>query len=104
MRTHIQNSPVVSTDAISSSSSDLGGVSLASLKAMAAQVVASASSHGVATSSTAGASGFPHIDSKQPETVDQTLRRKYGLIQVLCTRREKQASFHGDSQVGTLYM
>ena len=66
-----KNSPIVSTDAVDSVST-----SLASLKSMAAQVVAATSSHGVATSSTAGASGFPHLDSKQPDTVDQALRRK----------------------------
>ena len=79
---HTQNSPVVSTDATTSSSSNGGGSSdglggeIAPLKVMSAQVVAETSSHGVATSSTAGALGFPHIDSKQPETIDQTLRRK----------------------------
>ena len=73
----------MSTDATSSSSSNgggggdgLGGGGIASLKVMSAQVIAETSSHGVATSSTAGALGFPHIDSKQPETIDQTLRRK----------------------------
>lgn len=87
--THTQNSPVVSTDVTSSSSNGggngLGGgvQSMAPLKVMAAEVVAAANSHGVATSSTAGALGFPHIDSKQPETVDQTLRRKQAIYDSL---------------------
>ena len=60
---------------------------MASLKAMAAQVVAATSSHGVATSSHVGALGFPHIDSKQPETLDQTLRRKQRRSRIICPGR-----------------